>query len=94
MTLTLEIDLFFENLKVADNFSTVSARAMIFCINIPFDKIFLVVLDVNILVLIFDFFLELTFTMVKLLNDKYQSFHIARVIISCDNIFLLVLFAL
>ena len=40
VTLTLEFDPFFENINLADNFWTVSARTLIFHMNIPCDKTF------------------------------------------------------
>ena len=40
MTLTLKFDAFFENFYLANNFLTVSARALIFHMNIPCDKNF------------------------------------------------------
>ena len=41
VTLALELDLFFENFNLANNFWTVSARALIFHMSIPCDKTFL-----------------------------------------------------
>ena len=41
VTLTFEFDSFFENFNIAYNFCTVSARDMIFHMNIPCDKTFL-----------------------------------------------------
>ena len=38
VTLTLEFDPFFETFNLANDFSTVSARALIFHMNIPCDK--------------------------------------------------------
>ena len=40
VTFALELDLFFENFNLANNFWTVSARALIFHISIPGDKTF------------------------------------------------------
>ena len=40
VTLTLEFDLFFENYNLANNFLTVSARALIFNMSYPCDKNF------------------------------------------------------
>ena len=54
VTLTLEIDPFFENYNFANNFWTVNARALIFHMSISCDKTFLLVL-VNLLTLTFDF---------------------------------------
>ena len=41
VTLTLEFDLLFENFNLANNFWTVSARALIFQMSIPYYKTFL-----------------------------------------------------
>ena len=38
VTLTMQFDQFFANFNLADNFRTVSARALIFYMSIPFDK--------------------------------------------------------
>ena len=41
VTLTLEFDPFFENFNLANNFRTVSARALMFHMSIPCDQGFL-----------------------------------------------------
>mgnify|MGYP003688589931 CR=1 FL=1 len=51
MTLTFEFDLLFKNFNFAANFWIVIARAFIFHMNIPCDKIFVLVLNL----LTFDF---------------------------------------
>ena len=40
VTLTLEFDPFFENFNLANNFWTVSTRALIFHMSIPYDQTF------------------------------------------------------
>ena len=58
VTLTFELSLLFENHNFANNFSTLSVRVFIFHINIPCDKVFLLVLN----------FLTLTFNLLKKIN--------------------------
>ena len=62
LTLTLEFDPFFKNFNLAHYFGIVSARALIFHMNIPCDEIFLYLL--NLLVLTFDQFNKKKFTLV------------------------------
>ena len=56
MTLTLESGLLFENSSLVNNILILSARALIFNMNILCDKIFL--LSLNLLTLTFDQFFE------------------------------------
>ena len=82
MTLTLEFNLLFENLNITYNIWIGSARALIFHMSIPCEKILLLVL--NLLTLTFDHFLKLT------LFITTKSVSILHMVISCDKIFLLV----
>lgn len=64
LTLTLVFDIFFQNLNLANNFETVSARALIFRMSIILDKSFLWVhmstgdLIWNMFVFVYTFFLK------------------------------------
>ena len=57
VTLTLESGLLFEYFNLVNNIWLLSAKALIFHMNIPCDKIFLLVLN-NILTLTFDQFFK------------------------------------
>ena len=79
----LDLDPFFENFNLANNFWTVSARAFIFLMNIPCDKIFLLVL--NHIALTFDLFFKKKLTLVitskKLILELSYctwAFHLTR----------------
>ena len=56
VTLTLEFVLLFENFNLANNFWTVSASDFIFHMSIPWDKLFL--LELNVLTLTYDLLLK------------------------------------
>ena len=46
VTLNLEFDLVVQNFKLGKNFWTVSARVLIFQMNIPYDNIFPLILNI------------------------------------------------
>ena len=83
-TLTLEFYLFFENFDLGNFFSTVSARVFIFHMNIPCNKMFLLVL--KLLILTFDIFL-INIIHNKMIINRVSILHMSN---SCDKIFLLV----